>query len=144
MNTIRKRNMRAFCEAIIVFCLVLNGNVYGAEAWMTEWERAIKAAELEGEVSYYTLGEVGFLSEFAKKFPRIKVKVVQGRGNLQNQFTSHDTPQRGSKVYGDVEGGMDGCRADAKSGQPGPGEKWQGAIGAREEIRANNPPRNRG
>jgi hypothetical protein len=43
-----------------------------------------------------------------------------------------------------VEGGMDGCRADAKSGQPGPGEKWQGAIGAREETRANNPPRNRG
>jgi hypothetical protein len=81
MNTIRKRNMRAFCQAIIVFCLALNGKVYGAEAWRSEWERTVKAAELEGEVSYYTLGEFGFLSEFDKKFPRIKVKVAQGRGN---------------------------------------------------------------
>ena len=73
--------MRAFCEAIIVFCLALNGKVYGAEAWRSEWERTVKAAELEGEISYYTVGEFGFLNDFEKKFPRIKVKVVQGRGN---------------------------------------------------------------
>ncbi|HEV8725145.1 MAG TPA: hypothetical protein VGW77_31400 [Candidatus Binatia bacterium] len=40
-----------------------------------------QAAEQEGEVSYYTLGEFGFLSEFEKRFPRVKVKVVQGKGN---------------------------------------------------------------
>jgi iron(III) transport system substrate-binding protein len=49
--------------------------------WAAEWARTIQAAEQEGEFSYYSLGEVGFLSEFEKKFPRIKVKVVQGKGN---------------------------------------------------------------
>jgi ABC-type Fe3+ transport system substrate-binding protein len=67
--------------ALIVIIFASNDNVHGADAWVGEWERTIKAAELEGEVSYYTLGEFGFLSEFDKKFPRIKVKVVQGRGN---------------------------------------------------------------
>jgi iron(III) transport system substrate-binding protein len=52
-----------------------------AANWQTEWERTIRAAEQEGEVAYYTLGEIGFLSEFEKKFSRIKVKVVQGKGN---------------------------------------------------------------
>src|SRR6202008_3319939 len=54
-----------------------SGNV----GWELEWERTIKAAEQEGEVSYYTLGEYGFLQEFEKKFHRIKVKVVPGRGS---------------------------------------------------------------
>jgi ABC-type Fe3+ transport system substrate-binding protein len=49
--------------------------------WQAEWERTVKAAEQEREVAYYTLGEIGFLSEFEKKFPRIKVKIVQGKGN---------------------------------------------------------------
>ena len=66
---------------IIIVFLALNQIVYGAEAWTGEWERTIKAAEQEGEFSYYTLGEFNFLSEFEKRFPRVKVKVVQGKGN---------------------------------------------------------------
>lgn len=54
--------------------------VLGAEAWQAEWERTIKAAEQEGEFTYYTVGEFNFLREFEKKYPRIKVRVVQGRG----------------------------------------------------------------
>ena len=54
---------------------------FAAAAWQTEWARTVKAAEQEGEVAYYTIGETGFLNEFEKKFPRIKVKVMQGRGN---------------------------------------------------------------
>jgi iron(III) transport system substrate-binding protein len=50
-------------------------------ARQAEWERTVKAAEQEGEVAYYSVGEVGFLSEFRKKFPRINVKITQGRGN---------------------------------------------------------------
>jgi iron(III) transport system substrate-binding protein len=73
--------MRVFCCAITILFLGLNQIVYGAEAWETEWERTIKAAEQEGEFSYYTLGEFNFLSEFEKRFPRVKVKVVQGKGN---------------------------------------------------------------
>jgi hypothetical protein len=46
----------------------------------------------------------------------------------QNRFTSDGTPQGGSKIYGDVEGGMDGCRADAEGGQLGAGKEWQETI----------------
>ena len=53
----------------------------GGSGWEAEWERTVKAAEQEAEVNYYTVGEVGFVSEFEKKFPRIKIKVMQGRGN---------------------------------------------------------------
>ena len=53
----------------------------GNPGWEAEWERTVKAAEQEGEVSYYTLGDYGFVAEFEKKFPRLKVKVVPGRGN---------------------------------------------------------------
>ena len=67
---------------------------------MAEWKRTIKAAELEGEISYYTLGEVGFLSEFEKKFPRIKVKVVQGRGN--ELLARIMTERRAGKYLADV------------------------------------------
>jgi hypothetical protein len=73
--------MMVLFYALIVFFFASNHNVDGAETWVAEWERTIKAAESEGEISYYTLGEFGFLGEFEKKFPRIKVKVVQGRGN---------------------------------------------------------------
>jgi iron(III) transport system substrate-binding protein len=73
--------MLIVCYALTVFLLAFNQNAYAAAAWETEWERTIKAAEQEGEVSYYTLGEFGFLSEFEKRFPRVKVKVVQGKGN---------------------------------------------------------------
>ena len=53
----------------------------GNPGWEAEWERTVNAAEQEGEVSYYTLGDYGFVAEFEKKFPRLKVKVVPGRGN---------------------------------------------------------------
>jgi Bacterial extracellular solute-binding protein len=231
--------MGFFC-GITIFFVALNQIVFAAEAWVAEWERTIKAAESEGEVSYYTLGEYGFLGEFEKKFPRIKVKVVPGRGNellarimterragkyladvarigntspyslyqakvlqpvasafilpevkdetkwwsgkhqyvdsegkyifvpvgsvsvnmvahntelvsqlelssfwdllnerltarghLQKRFTSDGAPQGGSKVYGDVEGGVDGCRTHAKSGEPGPGKEWEEAVASR-------------
>ena len=57
---------------------VIAAQVRASEA---EWQRTVKTAEQEGEVAYYTVGEVGFLSEFGKKFPRIHVKLTQGRGN---------------------------------------------------------------
>jgi len=50
-------------------------------ARQTEWEKTLRAAEREGEISFYTLGDYGYVSAFEKKFPRIRVKVVPGRGN---------------------------------------------------------------
>ena len=50
-------------------------------AWQAEWERTVRAAEQEGELAYYTLGDFNFLAEFEKTVPRVKVKVVQAKGN---------------------------------------------------------------
>ena len=85
---------------VIVFFFGFNQKVHGAAAWQAEWERALKAAEQEGEISYYTLGEFGFLNEFEKKFPRIKVKVVQGKGN--DLLVRIMTERRAGKYLADV------------------------------------------
>jgi iron(III) transport system substrate-binding protein len=71
---------------IPLFILLLSSRAQAAQpasgpsGWEAEWARTLKAAEGEGEVSYYTLGDYGFLEAFEKKFPRIKLKVVPGRG----------------------------------------------------------------
>lgn len=80
-----KRKIDHIFQTTVFFILTgllcaLGTAAYAVEAWTVEWARTIKAAELEGEFSFYTVGEVGFLTEFEKKFPRIKAKVVQGRG----------------------------------------------------------------
>ena len=76
-----RKKIRIFCHAISFCLLAFSQTVHGASPWETEWERTIKAAEQEGELTYYSVGEVGFVSEFEKKFPRIKIRVVQGKGN---------------------------------------------------------------
>ncbi len=92
--------MRVFFYVIIIFFLALSQNVHGAEAWETEWEKTVKAAEQEGEVMFYTLGDYGYASEFEKNFPRIKVKVVPGRGSeLLSRIMSE---RRGGKHLADV------------------------------------------
>jgi iron(III) transport system substrate-binding protein len=75
------------CALIVVMALLAHvpeghpAQSSGNPGWETEWERTVKAAEQEGEVSYYSVGDYGFVAEFEKKFPRVKVKVVPGRGN---------------------------------------------------------------
>ncbi len=49
--------------------------------WQAEWERTVKAAEREGAVNFYTLGDYSYLKEFERKFPKVKVQVVPGRGS---------------------------------------------------------------
>jgi iron(III) transport system substrate-binding protein len=92
--------MLVFCYAITVLFLAFAQTVHAAAAWEAEWERTVKAAEQEGELSYYTVGEFNFLSEFEKKFPRVKVKVVQGRGN--ELLVRIMTERRAGKYLADV------------------------------------------
>ena len=86
--------------ALTVLLLAVSQTVHAAAAWNAEWERTVKAAEQEGEVSYYAVGEIGFVSEFEKKFPRIKVKVVQSRGN--DLLVRIMTERRAGKFLADV------------------------------------------
>ncbi|HET8562482.1 MAG TPA: extracellular solute-binding protein, partial [Candidatus Binatia bacterium] len=51
--------------------------------WKEQWDKTVKAAEQEGQLVLYTLSEIGdvFLhSSFQKKFPKIKLVLVSGRG----------------------------------------------------------------
>jgi iron(III) transport system substrate-binding protein len=71
----------ALLLATLGLAIAFGSTTHAAEAWQTEWARALKAGEQEGELAYYSLGEVGFVGEFERRFPRIKVRVVQGKGN---------------------------------------------------------------
>ena len=64
-----------------IFTQDTGGAAYPAAGWEAEWEKTVKAAEQESEVAFYTLGDHAYISEFEKKFPRIKVKIVSARGN---------------------------------------------------------------
>ena len=96
----KKQATLVFCCAIAFLFLAFDQTVHAASAWEAEWERTVKAAEQEGELSYYTVGEFNFLSEFEKKFPRVKVKVVQGRGN--ELLVRIMTERRAGKYLADV------------------------------------------
>ena len=55
----------------------------GGATWQDQWEKAVRAAEQEGQLVLYSLSEVGDAianSGFQKKFPKIKVSVVGARG----------------------------------------------------------------
>lgn len=51
-------------------------------AWLAEWEKTVKAAEEEGAVAIYMTQafEPVFRQSFQKKYPKIKVTTVAGRG----------------------------------------------------------------
>jgi iron(III) transport system substrate-binding protein len=52
-------------------------------AWQDEWEKTVRAAEQEGQLNLYSLSEIGDVianAGFQKKFPKIKLSVVNARG----------------------------------------------------------------
>jgi ABC-type Fe3+ transport system substrate-binding protein len=49
-----------------------------AEGWESEWQRTVKAAEQEGQVVVYKIAEDTEWEAFQKKFPKIKVVLMQG------------------------------------------------------------------
>lgn len=66
-----------FLAALLLFA----AHALAADSWQAEWERTKAAAEKEGELAYYTLGDdYNYIKEFERRFLRIKVKIVPGRG----------------------------------------------------------------
>ena len=71
-------------------------------SWQADWEKTVKAAEEEGAVTIYMTGafELVFREVFQKKFPRIKVSAVTGRGfQLAQRVTSE---RRADKYIADL------------------------------------------
>ena len=84
MTARRYLRLPGAAQRCVFLCLLFASAALAAQptsGWQPEWERTVKAAEQEGELSYYTVGDFNFLSEFEKKYPRIKVKVIRGKGN---------------------------------------------------------------
>jgi iron(III) transport system substrate-binding protein len=76
-----------------------------AEAWQAEWDKTVKAAEAEGQVTLYFSGYSKVLDSgaFQKAFPKIKVVTVGGSGSVLSQRIAAE--RRGEKYLADVYNG---------------------------------------
>jgi iron(III) transport system substrate-binding protein len=79
-----KRLIVAFIGTLL-FCLSVSSISSAAEspaAWQAEWDKTVKGAEEEGAVIIYMTQafEPVFREAFQKKYPKIKVTTVTGRG----------------------------------------------------------------
>jgi ABC-type Fe3+ transport system substrate-binding protein len=71
-------------------------------AWQADWDKTLRAAEEEGAVTIYMTQafESVFREAFQKKFPKIKVNVVTGRGFQLAQRIMNE--RRGEKYIPDL------------------------------------------
>jgi ABC-type Fe3+ transport system substrate-binding protein len=71
-------------------------------AWQTDWEKTVKAAEDEGAVTIYMTQafEPVFREAFQKKYPKIRVSTVTGRGFQLGQRVMSE--RRGEKYIPDL------------------------------------------
>src|SRR4026208_1017580 len=71
-------------------------------AWQTDWEKTLKAADEEGAATIYMTPafEPVFRETFQKKFPKIKVTTVVGRGFQLGQRIMAE--RRGEKYLADL------------------------------------------
>jgi len=95
----------------IVLCLWLSGSSQAAEpkpAWQAEWERTVKAAEEEGQLTVYIAGYGALIDSgvFQKAYPKIKVTSVTGSGTqLAPRIVAE---RRAEKYLADVYSGGGG------------------------------------
>jgi len=69
--------------AVLLYCSIRS--VHAAESkpgWQAEWERTVKAAEAEGQLTIYIAGYAAVIEAgvFQKAFPKIRVTLVPGIG----------------------------------------------------------------
>lgn len=92
----------------IVTCVVVGRSLprsEAAESWQAEWEKTVKAAEEEGQVSIYIAGygKVIDSGEFQKAYPKIKVVSVTGSGTQLSQRIAAE--RRAEKFLADLYNG---------------------------------------
>jgi iron(III) transport system substrate-binding protein len=69
--------------AVASFCVAAVATAAEAPKWKEEWQRTVKAAKKEGQVSLYGGQEIthpDIVASFNKEFPFIKVTTTSGRG----------------------------------------------------------------
>lgn len=100
-------------RALVFFVFIVTGMVVGrslprseaAESWEAEWDKTVKAAEEEGQVSLYIAGyeKVIDSGEFQKAYPKIKVISVTGSGTQLSKRIAAE--RRAEKYLADVYNG---------------------------------------
>jgi ABC-type Fe3+ transport system substrate-binding protein len=86
----------------IYFCEALARAAESKSAWQTDWDKTVKAAEQEGVVSIYMTQafEPVFREAFQKKYPKIRVTTVTGRGFELSQRIMNE--RRADKYIADL------------------------------------------
>ena len=98
-------NRRYRLTGILIVVYILAGVASGqsAETNLTseqEWERTVKAAEQEGQVVVYKIAHDAEWLTFQKRFPKIKVNLIQGSaGQIQQRLLAE---RRAGKYLADV------------------------------------------
>jgi len=70
------RRLTIIAFVLSIASMLLPTSVRPQDSWQAEWDKTLKSAEQEGQVTYSGCGSHEFLGEFQKKFPRIKVESV--------------------------------------------------------------------
>jgi spermidine/putrescine-binding protein len=76
------KSLRAVLATVLcaLFIAAVGALSHAAEVkpatWQADWDKTLKAAEQEGQVTYSGCGSHEFLGEFQKKYPKIKVESV--------------------------------------------------------------------
>ncbi len=94
--------LSAWTAAALVGCLAGASSAPAQNQWKEEWEKTLRAAEAEGQLTLYgCCYEYDRIVEvFKKKYPRIKVAAVLGSGNqLATRILAE---RRGEKYLPDV------------------------------------------
>ena len=100
-------NTRKVLISLLAALTILFGTQMGlaAEAWRAEWDKTVKAAEAEGQVTLYFSGYSKVIDSgaFQKAFPKIKVVTVGGSGTVLSQRIAAE--RRADKYLADVYNG---------------------------------------
>jgi iron(III) transport system substrate-binding protein len=83
MFCLTTKQLFVFALSLILFYPLIGGGAACAGesgvAWQVEWEKTLKAAELEGEVAVYVVDYPKFaVNQFQKAYPKIKLSAVDG------------------------------------------------------------------
>jgi iron(III) transport system substrate-binding protein len=99
-----------FARLMLLFCVCMVAGPWlpvghTAESWRSEWNKTVKAAEAEGQVSVYIAGygKVIDSGEFQKAFPKIRAVSVTGSGTELSKRIAAE--RRAEKYLADVYNG---------------------------------------
>ena len=87
-------------SATITLLLCVTSGAGGAAesrpTWQIEWEKTLKAAEAEGEVTVYVVDYPrSTVSQFQKAYPKIKLNLVDGPSRPRACLSTHGRAQSG-------------------------------------------------